>query len=240
MSKKVIIILVEGVTEEDFLIDRLKELYSKYQIKFDIRNGDIFYDNKSSCNIKKLIGDTTNNIIKKNKYKPKDILAVVHISDTDGCMISDDNVIIDNKQEYATIYTPENIMVNSDIQKNNIISRNKKKSTNIKTMNSIDSIISKKYPYQVFYFSRNLEHVVFNEPNPSSETKYHNIDKFINELTIPIEEFLKTSFPPLSETTYCSKYNRSWSFISEGTNSLKRYTNVPLLFEFLNNKVKEK
>lgn len=115
--------------------------------------------------------------------------------------------------------------------------RNKKRTININTMNSVDSVVTKKYNYQTFYFSRTLEHVVFNEPNPKAETKYYNIDKFINNLPIPIEEFLAEFLPPLANETYLLKYKESWVFIAQETNSLKRYTNVPLLFTYLNEKI---
>ena len=42
MAKKVVIILVEGATEEICLYERLREVYSGCQIKFEIQNGDIF------------------------------------------------------------------------------------------------------------------------------------------------------------------------------------------------------
>lgn len=41
--KKVIIVLVEGETEEILLKERLREIFSKHQIHFDVQRGDLFF-----------------------------------------------------------------------------------------------------------------------------------------------------------------------------------------------------
>lgn len=44
MSKKVIIVIVEGFSDETLLIERLQSLYLDSEIRFEIQFGDIFYD----------------------------------------------------------------------------------------------------------------------------------------------------------------------------------------------------
>ncbi|MGO5014867.1 hypothetical protein ACTQ5K_23860 [Niallia sp. Sow4_A1] len=238
--KKVVLLIVEGESDETLLIDRLRELFRDHEIRFEPQRGDILYDAKKQMKpIKEVIGDTVKEILIKRKFKSSDILAVIHIMDTDGCLIPKENVVIDNQQETLTYYKNTNISVQSETQMNNILNRNEIRGRNIRTMNSIDTIVSNKYAYQMFYFSRNLEHVIFNEPNPCSGTKVDNIEEFLEELDSPLEAYLSQYMPHMETGSYREQYIASWTFISEGIKSLQRSTNVPLMFKFIELKSSE-
>ncbi len=233
-KKKVVLLIVEGESDEVLLIDSLRETFKEHEIRFEPQRGDILYDiRKKDKSIKEIIGEAVKSILIKRKYKPSDILSIIHILDTDGCLIPEDNILVEKAQKELTLYQTESINVLTEEQKNNIKLRNETRSRNIRTMNSVSSIISKKYLYQTYYFSRNLEHVIFNDQNPCSQTKTDNVEKFLEELTIPLESFLSQYMFDLTETNYEAKYQESWSNISRETNSLKRYTNVPLIFEYI-------
>lgn len=234
MSKRVVIIIVEGDSDEELLINRLRDIYKNSEIRFEPQNGDIFYDKNSQKSIKALIGDVALSVIKKRKYKPSDILAILHIMDTDGCFIDDDKIIIDSSQRKQTLYTLKSINVIDNKQKNRIVERNQKRSQNIRGINCISSIVNNRFNYQLYYFSRNLEHVIFNESNPEDELKSDKIEEFVNNLNEPIEQYLLKYMPDSSKTDYRDKFKQSWSFIEQDTNSLQRFTNVPLLITFLN------
>lgn len=53
----------------------------------------------------------------KTKYKPTDILAIIHVLDTDGSMIPEYCVEIKNEQVNPTIYANDKIIVNSSNKK---------------------------------------------------------------------------------------------------------------------------
>ena len=233
MSKKVIIVIVEGFSDETLSIERLQSLYLDSEIRFEIQFGDIFYDSVVKDSPKKIIGDVINDIRKKRKYLSEDILAILHIMDTDGCFIARENVVVNQVIKQNTHYTLTNILVDGDAQKERIIKRNKKRSNNIRTMTTIDKIISKKYPYQLFYFSRNLEHVIFDNPNPDKEGKVEDVEEFTASLNQPIEEYLSHFLPIMTNTDYPTQYKESWRFIETELNSLNRYSNVSLLFKFI-------
>ena len=38
-------------------------------------------------------------------------------------------------------------------------------------MKALDTILSGEIDYRMYYFSRNLEHVLFNEPNPEKDSE---------------------------------------------------------------------
>ncbi len=238
MAKKVIIVLVEGCSDEALLIERMDALYKEFEIRFEVQKRDVFYNNQSRRqSIKLVVGDIVQKIIKKRKYLDSDILAVLHITDTDGCLIPNDCIKIEHKQKEPTYYSYDSIKVNSNEQQQNIIERNKIKSENVKTMNKQQKVVSKKYMYQLYYFSRNLEHVIFDEPNPKKNRKCENIEEFLKNLECTVEEFLKGYLPYADALDYSEKYKKSWNYIEECTNSLKRSTNVPLLFEFINKNI---
>ncbi len=238
MSRRVIIVLVEGQSDETLLYERLRELYRGCEIRFEIQRGDIFYDNKNgSKSIKSIIGDCVKEIVQRRKYKKKDIIGVIHIMDTDGCFIPDIQVVVDESQGMKTFYETDCRKVDSEKQKNNIMLRNSTRSTNVNTMTSVESIVSKTYKYQIYYFSRNLEHVILDEPNPIQDTKEENIEIFlerIEEEDISLEQYLSTYFSGVVGTSYKDEYRESWDHIKSGTNSLKRSSNVPLMFEYIN------
>lgn len=239
--KKVIIVLVEGETEEILLKERLREIFSKHQIHFDVQRGDLFFDfNRRQSAIKNVIGDVITSIMKVRKYKKEDIVAVLQIIDTDGVFIRDENIVINNNQEMATVYNENEITVKNKDQREFIIERNQERKRNINMMNSVESVIKGKIPYQIYYMSRHLEHVVFNEPNPNKDKKVENMDRFIDNLTEHIEDFLSEWMFHLDGKTLVEKYRESWMKISRETESLKRRTNVPLLFDYLDEILKNK
>lgn len=236
-SKKVVLLIVEGFSEEVLLYGSLRQEFQQYDIQFEIQRGDVLFSfNKNRKSIKGIIGDIVKEFLNKRKFKWSDILGVLHIIDTDGCLIPSENVRIETSQTTSTWYESDCIKVSDEKQRESIISRNMERSRNVRIMNSINTIINKKVPYQMFYFSRNLEHVLFDDPNPNTGTKIEEIERFVEGLSIPIEEFLHKHMYALSMESYEEKYTESWKVMDQNTASLSRLTNVSLLFEYIKSK----
>lgn len=230
-QKKVVLVLVEGSCEEVLLYNRLRTLFQQHNIRFHIQHGDILYDlDRPEEHIKSVIGNAVNEFMIKSKFRPEDVFCVLHIIDMDGCFIPEDAIVIDDTQKELTVYHEDRITVPHEKQKQQIAARNADRSTNINIMKGLDTILSSKIDYRMYYFSRNLEHVLFKEPNPEKERKFPEVERFIEQLEMPIEDFLQESMPLL---TGMDPYTESWNRISERTASLQQYSNVPLLFEFV-------
>jgi hypothetical protein len=230
-KKKVVLLLVEGSCEEVLLYNRLRILFEQHNIRFRIQHGDILYDlDRPEEPIKSVIGNAVNEFMIKSKFCPEDVFCVLHIIDMDGCFIPDDAIVIDDKQKELTVYHVDRITVPHEKQKQQIATRNADRSTNINIMKALNTILSAEIDYRMYYFSRNLEHVLFKEPNPEKDRKFPEVERFIEQLEIPIEDFLQGSMPLLSGA---DPYTESWDRISERTASLQQYSNVPLLFEFV-------
>ncbi len=173
--------------------------------------------------------------LEKYKFLPNDLTAVVHITDADGCFIAPECVKVDERIEQNLFYTEDAILVKSDKRKEQIEQRNDMKAKNARILIANDhfSINRMKVPYQLFYFSTNLEHVLWNERNEIPTEKIQKADEFMDNLTCTIEEYLSTYLPVSSELSYREKIKKSWSFLMEGCHSLHRGTNLPLLFQMI-------
>lgn len=234
MSRKVIVVVVEGKCEKLFMIDRLEEVFDDFEINFSVVETDVF-SNSTKDNLNDNISNQIKKTMDEEKFTSNDILCIVHIADTDGCFIDDACVIVDLDQGVATKYRDDNISVKSEKQKNNILKRNKTKRENKEIMIPCNKfeIDDTEVDYQLFYCSRCLDHVLFNEPNPRGKTKVKKVEKFIDDLSSEIEDFLATYLCGLNAGSYRDNHTSSWTYIKTNTNSLKRLTNVSLLFRYI-------
>jgi len=231
IRRKVVLLIVEGSCEEVLLNNRLRALFEQYNIRFHIQHGDILYDlSKPDEPIKSVIGNAVKEFMIKSKFRSEDVFCVLHIIDMDGCFIPDEAIVIDKTQKELTIYHADKITVPHDKQKQQIATRNEERSSNIDTMKDLGTILSGEINYRMYYFSRNLEHVLFNDANPEKGAKYPEVEQFIEQLDMPIETYLQQSMPSVTGT---DPYMESWELISKQTASLETYSNVPLLFDFV-------
>ncbi len=179
-------------------------------IRFDVQREDILtkWDaNKRIPNIKNSVVKVIQGYLNKYKFLAKDLTAVVHITDADGCFIAPEFVKVKEDIEQNLFYTEDAILVNSDKRKEQIEQRNEMKANNARILVANDhfSINRLKVPYQLFYFSTNLEHVLWNERNEIPTEKVHKADDFMENLTGTIEEYLRGFLPVSQELPYREK-----------------------------------
>lgn len=199
MTKKVLLIIVEGQTEQIILEDYLDAHFANSTIRFDVQREDILtkWDaHKRIPNIKNSVVRVIQSYLEKYKFLANDLTAVVHITDTDGCFIAP-NVKVDEKIEQNLFYTEDAILVKSAKRKEQIEQRNDMKAKNAKILIANDhfSINRMKVPYQLFYFSTNLEHVLWDERNEIPTEKIQKADAFMDNLSGTIEEYLRAYLP---------------------------------------------
>jgi len=87
MTKKILLIIVEGQTEQIILEDYLDEYFANSMIRFDVQREDILtkWDaNKRIPNIKNSVVKVIQSYLNKYKFLAKDLTAIVHITDADG------------------------------------------------------------------------------------------------------------------------------------------------------------
>ena len=161
MRKKIILFIVEGPSDEIALGSVFINLFSNDKVLIDVIHGDITSDNNiTPSNIMGKLGDNIRNYLKLKGLGKTDLQRVIHIVDIDGAYIEDSSVIQDDNCQKIR-YTTQSIFT---AHKDKIIERNSKKRANLDYISTKDTIFTK-IPYQVFYMSSNLDHVLYNELN---------------------------------------------------------------------------
>ena len=223
--KRVILIISEGPTEKISLENILKKIYQDKRVKFQYIYGDITTKNGVSVNnIEAKIQEAIKAFIKRDKgFNKSDILKIIHLVDTDGCYIPDNKIIEDVSQSHF-IYADENIIVNS---RANCKSRNHGKAKILDYLITLKKIWN--IDYNFYYMSTNLDHVLHNDPNILDSKKIEQASAFKEKYAGKEQNFIQDL--KKEKLIYEGSFEESWDYIKQGTNSLKRKTNINLAFK---------
>ncbi len=224
-TKKVIFVIVEGPTDEDALSSVLKQIFSTVEVHFHVIHGDITTeDGISASNTKSYVAKRIMSEMKKYAYKDGDILKIVYLIDTDGAFIPDNLIKPRNKKGIQ--YFEDHIETGEVTY---IQRRNQKKSSVVASLCSTGKMKTK-IPYSIYYFSRNMEHVLHNVASElTSDQKVEMADAFADQYEKKPQDFI--TFIKSAEVAVEGNYTETWKFIREGTNSLNRHSNLRILFE---------
>lgn len=221
--KKVVLFIVEGITEQESLELLLDEcIKDDNRIIFQVVGGDVTSSQDiETSNIKKKITD----IIKdggKRKFKPSDYLEIIHLVDMDAAFISQDSIYLDESLS-KFVYKNDGIYA-KNIER--VVKRNEKKKSLLNLLSSTNKVYGSVL-YRVFYFSCNMEHVLHNDIEVEEESKMEYAeefqDKYIEDLDGFIDLMCKSGFSVNKD------YKESWEFIKKNNNSIKRFTNFNIL-----------
>lgn len=183
----------------------------------------------------------TNRFIKpatrKDGIYPKKIAKIIHIVDLDGAYIPDENVVPysdEHRGNEKPYYDGEGGRIEAaDVSA--IIGRNDRKRKNLEHLLTLPEhkikIKTKSIPYEIYFFSSNLDHFINNDANVETGKKYL-ADKFMHAYGFDTEEFSKYFFEDECSVGHMG-YEKSWEFIKENSNSVKRYTNIDCLIRSL-------
>lgn len=221
-TKKIILFIVEGVSDQTSLALILSKIIRTENVKFHIVNGDITSDQYStSATVINRINDQIKRFLESKFFKKSDILKIIHLIDTDGAYVGDRFIQEDEVEGF--IYSCDFIKAR-DIQ--SVIQRNNKKSRILNKLSTCSKISG--MPYSMYYFSCNLEHVLHNECNMDDNKKMEVADAFEDSFSGKEIEFI--DFIRNDEFAVAGEYNETWEFIKRDNNSLKRYCNFHLFF----------
>lgn len=225
-SKKILLFMVEGSSDRTALEYILKKIFSNDQVLFHVIGTDITSDNRTTLqNAIKKVKEQLDIFLGVTKAKEGDILKIIHVVDTDGAYMPIAN-IIEDKSVNAFVYNQENITGKSTKE---VEDRNKRKASIINKLSTTGNICRGAIPYKMYYMSCNLEHVLHNIQNAIQEEKADLSDDFLEKFVGQENDFI--AFIKNPEWGVLGGYNESWKFIKQGTNSLKRYSNLGLIFE---------
>lgn len=188
-------------------------------------HGDITTEESITAkNAKSYVANRISSEMKKYAYRNSDILQVVHLIDTDGAFICDD--LIKAGREKEVKYFEDHIETG---EVDYIKRRNLKKSGVVSSLCSTGKI-NARIPYSIYYFSRNMEHVLHNLATElTSNQKVELADCFAEQYADNPNGFIE--FIKSSEIAVEGSYSQTWTFIRSGINSLNRHCNLRILFE---------
>lgn len=227
MTDKVILFLVEGPTDEDALALIYSRIVKAHDIKFEVLHTDITADEDMTV---KYIEDRIKKVIevylKKNPFiKKSDILKVVQIIDTDGAFIP--IALVKQSDTGKTEYFETYIAAKN---KDRLIRRNISKRSIVHRLAHSENVAG--FPYEIYYFSRNMEHVLHNiTEDLTDEEKEELAFEIADRYSEHPEDFLKLLYE--ADFYVSGTYEDTWKFIMENGNSLERYCNMSVFFEKL-------
>lgn len=222
-TKKVILFIVEGITDKNSLSLILSRLISNKVISFHVVGGDITTNNYTTItNCINKVNDELHKFMKENKFIKSDILKIVHLVDTDGVYVEEKCVI--EEDVHDIVYNSDSMLTrNRDLT----IARNNKKVSILNKLSSITNI--GKIEYRMYYFSCNLEHVLHDVQNLNDNLKDEYADAFVEKYDDKEVEF--KDFIMYSKFSVLGDYKETWTFIKDGNNSLNRYSNFGVFFK---------
>ncbi len=240
MNKKILLFLVEGLSDKDALEPILSELVDSTKIHFEILRCDLTASLDTelrNLNMKQRITKVIKRFLENNHgIKKKHIEKIIFLSDSDGCYI-DDSFIYFSEIDTSFRYEDDGIYTN---HRNDAIDRNKRKSRNLNMLHSSSEVFE--LPIETYYFSCNLDHVLHNERNLEQHLKEDYAFDFADKYENKEEEFIDFVNDPILCLGY--NYADTWTKIKEERNSLLRFTNLKTFFdnnlEFLKDVAKEK
>ncbi len=227
MTDKIILFLVEGPTDEDSLALVYSKIVKKHDIQFEVLHTDITADENTTVKyIEESIEKAVDKYLKKNQFiNRRDILKVIQIIDTDGAFVP--NTMVKQSDTGRTEYFEQYILAKN---KDRLIRRNISKRSIVHKLVHSDKVAG--FPYEIYYFSRNMEHVLHNiSEDLTDEEKEDLAFEVADRYSEHAEDFLKLLYNGSFHVS--GTYEDTWSFIMENGNSLKRYSNMSVFFEKL-------
>ena len=234
MTKKIILLFVEGPTDEDTLALIFSKLIKEQNIEFEVMHGDLTASEDITVKyIEVSIQEKVAEYLRKNPFITiNDIRKVVQIIDTDGAFVSGAQIVQSSSDQTKYCEThiearDKNRLMRRNISKRSIVHHLMK----LKKLKKTD-ILQQSIPYEIYYFSRNLEHVLHNVSGSlSDEEKEELAFEFADYYNTHPEEFLEFLYN--GEFHVPGDYDETWKFIMDNGNSLKRYCNLSNFFERL-------
>ncbi len=233
-TKKYVLFIVEGKNDQieiqamlraycaENLKDKYKDIYLPY-------GGDITFSETE----KSIKGKLTDMVLSWRKgetrldpfhpVSPSDVARIIHVIDMDGAFIPEGSIV---EADVGDIQYDDDTIKCGD--RPFVVGRNRKKCKAIRTLLTVKSIDN--IPYEVYFASCNMDHVLFNQRNPKAAAKGPNARIFASHCKQP-DDLNQSVFNEV--VRFDSSLSESWEFIQIGNHSLCRRSNINILLNGL-------
>ena len=230
--KKYLFFIVEGKNDKIEIQAILRaaggeKFLDSYYDTYHVHNGDITTEKDTN---EKTIVKKLNEIVidwRNGRAEPfiristADVEKIIHVVDMDGVFIPEDAIV--QTDDAKVQYQEKSIRYFSREQ---IVGRNRKKAKVIRRLIDVKQIDN--IPYELFFASCNMDHLLFDARNPFADVKGRNARVFASRCKD--KNYLKDS---IFAENICANgsYQESWQMIQKDYNSIERHTNMNLMLE---------
>ena len=165
--KKIVLVIVEGPSDDAALGVILNRLFDKNTVHVEIMYGDITTDMSiDPVDIAKALGDVVKRYADSMHFKQLHFQQVIHLIDMDGAYIPD-KCVTENPAAVKPLYSLTEIQT---ANKDKFLLRNKHKQRKIDRICGMQKVWGS-IPYRAYYMSSNLDHVLYGKLNSSDDEK---------------------------------------------------------------------
>lgn len=217
--RRVCLFIVEGISDKIALQNILTKYFSSKKLRTCVLETDITSDeNSTPSNIEQVLTDEICTWLQVSKLTKQDIYRIIQLTDLDGAFIPDSQVIYNASYKHP-YYTEKDIQT-AYVQ--NIPQRNHRKAGNINALLECSTILG--IPYNLYFMSCNLDHVLYNRNNVDSSEKLTLAEEFADRFLGSEQEFI--DFLKKEGVIDDATYSDSWDKVKQNGNSLQRKTNI--------------
>ena len=186
---------------------------------------------------------------KHTEYEyPTSVSEVIHLVDIDGVYLDDCRIKACEDPDIKLPYYDDenNIILAKD--RGNLISRNQRKRENLEKIVNTKrlritmeegALESREKPYRVFFFSKDLDHILYGKANNESYRKVSDAQHFANSYygdPLAMARF----FLEHKQSSPVNKYKDSWQWLTNDHVTLEPRTNLNILVADLLSRAKVK
>lgn len=247
-GRNCVVFIVEGDSDRialeqpmTALFDIIDETIKVVFCKPGILGGDITSLSGVNQNniVEKLIERIKDELYHVKKVFPENILEFIQIVDTDGAYLDPSSVVSadpEHLEVHDPYYNAERLVIESS-NPEGIRARNENKRNNLDRLIRLTEISMQgnSIPYNVYYFSSNIDHFLHNEPNTHSKTL---LAKSFSANYIWDPKGFAEFFVFDDYATKCEEFLDSWCEVKTEGNSIKCGTNINILMKDLLRQVK--
>ncbi|MDY3917260.1 MAG: hypothetical protein SOZ01_11180 [Selenomonadaceae bacterium] len=232
--KKICLFVVEGISDKTAMALPLKQFFQDdVSLRFDITYGDITSrPQPRKDSVLAELGDAVREYLKTYKLKSSDLQEIVQLVDIDGCYINDGQVVSAPANFVGALpfYSEHVILADAvaGIRKRNALKQLRLQALYLRKKLQLDKL---DIAYSVYYFSCNMDHVLYNERNLATEYKVVKAEAFAEEYSYSKQaftDFMRARYPQIAHDE-----KASWKFIQDGEHALQRWSNFLLFLERL-------
>ncbi|MGE4572374.1 MAG: hypothetical protein AB7E09_06475 [Candidatus Izemoplasmatales bacterium] len=221
-TKKIVLLIVEGPSDENALGPILRKIINNKNVRFKVTETDLtsIPDSIGVHNIESVLAKRVRSFL-GNTFRVSDLKEIIHIIDTDGAFIDDSSVI---EKDNGKIKYNDTTIETAHKTKTEIRNHNKAAILNhLSTIDKLEIISKKDVPYQIYFMSCNLDHVLHDNRNLASNKKIDKANEFSDSYFGKEKDFI--DFMLTQEILVPGDYHKSWQEIQKENKSLLRGSN---------------